>query len=97
MPTFTTVVTAVPTVCPIAPPGAQQYATILTGYVLWGVLALFTVATAVSIGAIVGGRVFSMPHASKAGVLGLAVVFISGIGYMIAPGMLTGILGSGCV
>jgi hypothetical protein len=27
-------------ICPVAPPGAQAYANTLTGYVLWGVLAL---------------------------------------------------------
>ncbi|MDN5805009.1 MAG: hypothetical protein L0H26_10575 [Microlunatus sp.] len=98
MPSFTSaVVAAVPAVCPIAPPGAQQYANTLTGYVLWGVLALFAVGIAVSIGAVVGGRVFAMPHASKAGVVGIAVVFVAAIGYMVVPGMLTGILGSGCV
>ena len=30
-------------ICPVAPPGAQQYADQLTGYVLWAVLALFVV------------------------------------------------------
>ena len=84
-------------VCPVAPPGAQAYADTLTGYVLWGVLALMVVGVVVSIGAVVGGRVFAMPHASKAGVVGVAVVFVAAVAYMIVPGMLVGITGSGCV
>ena len=90
--------TALPAkVCPKAPPGAQTYADTLTGYVLWGVLALMIVGIVVSVGAVVGGRVFSMPHASKAGVVGVAVVFVAAVAYMVVPGMLSGITGSGCV
>ena len=48
-------------------------------------------------GAIVAGRVFSMPHASKVGVISIVVVFLAAIGYMILPSMITGITGSGCV
>lgn len=84
-------------ICPIAPPGAQAYANILTGYVLWGVLALFVVGVVISIGAVVGGRVFAMPHASKGGVVGVAVIFVSAIVYMVAPGMVHAITGAGCV
>lgn len=84
-------------VCPVAPPGAQTYVNTLTGYVLWGVLALMVLGVVVSIGAVVGGRVFAMPHASKAGVVGVAVVFVAAVAYMVVPGMLTGLTGSGCV
>lgn len=84
-------------VCPVAPPGAQQYADQLTGYVLWGVLALFVVGVVVSIGAIVAGRIFAMPHASKAGVVGLAVIFLAAIAYMIMPAIVSAVTGSGCV
>lgn len=90
-------VTALPSVCPVAPPGAQGYADTLIGYVLWGVLALMVVGVVVSIGAVVGGRVFAMPHASKAGVVGVAVVFVAAVAYMVVPGMLTGVTGDGCV
>lgn len=83
--------------CPVAPPGAQTYVDTLTGYVLWGVLALMVIGVVVSIGAVVGGRVFAMPHASKAGVVGVAVVFVAAIAYMVVPGMLAGVTGSGCV
>ena len=84
-------------VCPVAPPGAQQYADQLTGYVLWGVLGLFVVGVVVSIGAVVAGRIFAMPHASKAGVVGLAVIFLAAIAYMIMPAIVSAVTGSGCV
>lgn len=86
-----------PTVCPVAPPGAQAYANTITGYVMWGVLILFVVGAIVGVGAIVAGRVFSMPHASKAGVVSLVVVFIAAVAYMVVPGMITGVTGAGCV
>jgi hypothetical protein len=50
-------------ICPIAPGNAQKYVDQITGYVLWGVGVLFLVAVMVSIGVIVAGRLFSMPHA----------------------------------
>lgn len=84
-------------VCPKAPPGAQSQVNMIEGYVLWGVLTLFVVALFVGVGAIVGGRVFSMPHASKAGVVSLVVIMICAILYFVAPGMLHGMLGTGCV
>lgn len=84
-------------ICPVAPPGAQQYADQLTGYVLWGVLALFIVGVVVSIGGIAMGRILSMPHASKAGVVGIFVVFIAAVMYTVVPSMIASITGSGCV
>jgi hypothetical protein len=91
------IATAPAAICPVAPPGAEAHANTLIGYVLWGVLALFFVGVVVSIGAIVAGRVFSMPHASKAGVVGVVVVFIAAVAYVVAPGMLATITGAGCV
>lgn len=84
-------------VCPIAPPGAQQYADQITGYVLWGVGILFIVGVVVAIGAIVAGRIFSMPHASKAGIVSIFVAMLAGIAYMVVPSIVTSILGSGCI
>ena len=84
-------------ICPVAPPGAQQYADQLTGYVLWGVLALFIVGVVVSIGGIAMGRILSMPHASKAGVVGIFVVFIAAVMYTVVPSMIASITGSGGV
>ena len=84
-------------ICPVAPPGAQVYADQLTGYVLWGVLALFLIGVVVALGAVVAGRIFGMPHASKAGVVGIFVVFIAAVMYTVVPSMIASITGSGCV
>ncbi len=84
-------------VCPQAPGKAGTYTDQLTGYVLWGVLTLFLIGAVVGVGAIVAGRVFSMPQASRVGVISIVVVFLSAIGYMILPSMITGITGSGCI
>ncbi len=84
-------------VCPKAPPGAEVYAADIQGYVLWGVLSLFVVGIVTSIGAIVAGRVFAMPHASRAGVVGVAVILLAAVAYMVAPGMVSGITGTGCI
>ena len=84
-------------VCPKAPGNAQVYLDDVTGYVMWAVLALFVIGVIVGVGAVVAGRVFGMPHASKAGVISIVVTFMSGIGYMILPGMIDGVTGSGCV
>jgi len=51
----------------------------------------------VAIGAIVAGRLFSIPHASKLGVVSIVVVFIAAIGYLVLPGMLRALLGTGCI
>ena len=84
-------------ICPKAPPGAQQYADDITGYVLWGVIALFGVGVVIAIGAIVAGRVFNMPHASKAGIVGIFVVILAAFLYVIAPPIVDSILGNGCI
>ena len=84
-------------VCPKAPPGAQAYADDITGYVLWGVGILFAVAVVVAIGGILGGRIFNMPHASKAGVVGIFVVIVAAIAFVVAPGIVDSILGNGCI
>ena len=84
-------------VCPVAPGDAQKYIDQITGYVLWGVGVLLLLAIVVGVGAIVAGRLFSMPHASRVGVISVVVVFVAAIAYLILPGMLTGLLGVGCI
>lgn len=84
-------------VCPTAPPGAAKPMEQLTGYVLWGVIALFAVAVAVSVGAIVVGKMMNMPHASKGGVIALMVIALAAITYLAAPDIVNGILGNGCI
>lgn len=84
-------------ICPKAPPGATQPVNEITGYVVWGVIILFSLALIIGLGAIVAGRIFSMPHASKVGVISLVVVFVAAVAYLVLPGMLDGILGKGCI
>lgn len=84
-------------ICPKAPPGAQQYADQITGYVLWGVIILFLVAVVIGIGAIVAGRIFNMPHSSKVGIISIFVVLMAAVAYMVMPSIVDGILGSGCI
>ena len=84
-------------VCPRVPGNAQTYVDQITGYVLWGVGILFVIAVVVAIGAIVAGRLFSIPHASKVGVVSIVVVFIAAVGYLVLPGMLRALLGTGCI
>ena len=84
-------------VCPVAPGNAAKYVDQITGNVLWGVGVLFVLAIIVGIGAIVAGRIFSMPHASKVGVISVVVVFVAAIAYLTLPSMLTALLGAGCI
>ena len=84
-------------ICPKAPGNAQVYVDQITGYVLWGVQILFVIAIVVAIGAIVAGRLFSMPHASKVGVISIVVVFLSAIAYLVLPGLIDAVMGSGCI
>lgn len=84
-------------ICPKAPPGATQPVNEITGYVVWGVIILFSLSLIIGLGAIVAGRIFSMPHASKVGVISLVVVFVAAVAYLVLPGMLDGILGKGCI
>ena len=60
-------------------------------------LVLVPMAFVIAIGAIIAGRVFSLPHASKVGVISVVVVFACAIAYLVLPGMLNGILGKGCI
>lgn len=84
-------------VCPRAPGNAQQYVDQITGYVLWGVGILFVIAVVVAIGAVVAGRLFSIPQASKVGVVSIVVVFLAAIAYLVLPGLLRALLGAGCI
>jgi hypothetical protein len=81
----------------VAPGNAQTYVDQITGYVLWGVGILFLVAIVVAVGAIVAGRLFNMPHASRVGVISIVVVFLAAIAYLVLPGMLQSILNTGCI
>ncbi len=84
-------------VCPQAPPGAQVHVDNILGYVLWGVGILFFLGVIIAVGAIAGGRVFGMHHASTGGIIGLVIVFVAVIAYLILPGILDAMMGTGCV
>ena len=61
-------------VCPEAPPGMQAFADDVTACVNWGVHAMIGIGAVVSLGSILVGRIFSHPHASRYGAMGIAVV-----------------------
>lgn len=83
-------------VCPEAPPGMQTFADDVTAWVKWGVLALIGVGAVVSLGSILVGRIFSHPHASRYGAMGVAVVVMVAITYTVILVILDSITGSGC-
>jgi hypothetical protein len=85
-------------ICPKSPgPAATQATNDITGYVLWGVIAIMALGIVVGVGAIAGGRLFSMPHASKVGVISIAVIFVAGIALLVLPGMFNAFIGTGCI
>ena len=84
-------------VCPKAPPGAQKYADDVMGYVLWGVGIVFFLGLVIAIASLVAGRIVNMPHATKRGIVGLVLVIVAAIAYVVAPGIVDGILGNGCI
>jgi uncharacterized membrane protein YesL len=83
-------------VCPEAPPGMQTFADDVTAWVKWGVLALIGIGAVMSLGSILVGRIFSHPHASRYGAMGVAVVVMVAITYTVILTILGSITGSGC-
>lgn len=84
-------------ICPVAPGEAAQYVDKIAGNVVWGVGWLFPIGLVIGVGAMLAGRIFGMPHASKAGAISLVVVFLSAIAYLSLPGMLDALMGKGCI
>jgi ABC-type dipeptide/oligopeptide/nickel transport system permease subunit len=84
-------------VCPKAPPGAQKYADDVMGYVLWGVGIVFFLGLVIAVASLVAGRIVNMPHATKMGIVGIVMVIVGAIVYVVAPGIVNGILGNGCI
>src|SRR4051812_5641734 len=93
---MTAAVNTLAAVCPAAPPGMQAYQDQVISWVKWGVIGLIIIAALVSIGAIVIGKIFSMPHASSRGAVGLAVTVITAILFVTITALINGIVGSGC-
>jgi len=83
-------------VCPEAPPGTQEFADDVTGWVKWGALWLIGIAGVTSIGAIAGGRIFQHPHASRLGATGIAWTLAAAILYGVVLVIIDSIVGSGC-
>jgi hypothetical protein len=79
-------------VCPQAPPGMQNYVDSVTGWVMWGVLAILVIAGFVSIGSILAGRIFAHPHGSRYGAIGLTVTVICAVLYVTVPTVLNSIV-----
>jgi len=50
-----------------------------------------------AVAAVILGKVFSMPHVSKGGLIGVFVVLGAALLYLVIPGILSGFLGDGCV
>lgn len=95
---MTTAYLAAAKICPKSPgPEADAAVNDIKGYILWGLGSLFIIGILVGIGAIVAGRVFSMPHASKVGIISIVVVFLSGICLLVLPGMFDTFVGKGCI
>ena len=83
-------------VCPQAPPGMQQYQDQLVGWMKWAVIGLLALGALVSLASILVGRLFSHPHVSRAGAMGLAVVVLCAILFVTILGVINGIVGTGC-
>jgi hypothetical protein len=74
----------------------EAFADQVTAWVKWGVLALIGIAAVVSLGSVLVGRMFSHPHASRYGAMGIAVVVMVAITYTVILVILESITGSGC-
>ena len=74
----------------------QAFADDVTAWVKWGVLALIGIGAVMSLGSILVGRIFSHPHASRYGAMGVAVVVMVAITYTVILTILGSITGSGC-
>lgn len=87
----------VPLVCPAAPGGITTYTDQISGNVLFVAQWMFGIAFAICVILLLIGKATRMHHLTQGAAVGLAVVLLIAIIYVIFPGMLTGILGSGCV
>lgn len=83
-------------VCPRVPPGAQAFYDEIMGYALWMVGGGFLAALAVSILLIVLGKVFGMRMLSSIGGVGILVTFGALFLYLILPGIMRALYGTGC-
>ena len=85
-------------VCPVAPEGAQPLVDQFLGWFAWFLVWIgFPASILASIGAILIGKLFSMPHVGKGGLIGIFVVMGAALLYLVVPGIMAGFLGDGCV
>lgn len=85
-------------VCPVAPDGAQNLVDQFLGWFSWALVWIaFPAGVLAAVAAVILGKVFSMPHVSKGGLIGVFVVLGAALLYLVIPGILAGLLGDGCV
>ena len=83
-------------VCPRVPPGAQAFYNEIMGYAVWMVGVSFIGALLISIGLIVVGKFFHIRMLSMTGGVGILVTFGTLLLYMILPGIMRALYGTGC-
>ena len=64
----------------------QAYQDQVIGWIKWGVIGFIIVTALVSVGMIAVGKIFSMPHASSRGAIGVAVSVILAILFVAITG-----------
>lgn len=85
-------------VCPIAPEGAQPLVDQFLGWFAWFLVwVAFPAGILAGIGMILFGKIFSMPHVGKTGLIGMFVVLGAALLYLVVPGIMAGFVGDGCV
>ncbi|MBB1514300.1 hypothetical protein H5399_17095 [Tessaracoccus sp. MC1627] len=85
-------------VCPVAPAGAQVLVDEFLGWFSWALVwVAFPAGILAAVAAVIMGKVFSMPHVSKGGLIGVFVILGAALLYLVIPGILAGFLGDGCV
>ena len=85
-------------VCPVAPEGAQPLVNQFLGWFAWFLVWIgFPASVLAAVGAILIGKLFSMPHVGKGGLIGIFVILGAALLYLVVPGILAGFLGDGCV
>ncbi|SMO56154.1 hypothetical protein [Propioniciclava tarda] len=87
----------IPLVCPTAPGGVTTYTNQIAANTLFVAQWMFGIAFVVCVILLLVGKAARMHHLTQGAAVGLAVVLLIAIIYVIFPGMLSGILGSGCV
>ena len=78
--------------------GAQVLVDEFLGWFSWALVwVAFPAGILAAVAAVILGKVFSMPHVSKGGLIGVFVVLGAALLYLVIPGILSGFLGDGCV